>query len=122
MQELAIPSKSTSYGSSVNGGELLLLFLATCFCHDINREAGRTDIKITNISVEVSDEFAHEGEPGFNINYAAHIDGDAPQAELEELIVHTNKVAEIQKYLKSWCIGNSKIESTFSVNHPRHYL
>ena len=38
-QQISIPSKSTGYGSSVNGGELLCVALATCFCNDIYREA-----------------------------------------------------------------------------------
>jgi len=32
---IAIAAKAEGYGSSVNGGELLFLSLATCFCNDI---------------------------------------------------------------------------------------
>ncbi|MBS1502153.1 MAG: OsmC family peroxiredoxin, partial [Bacteroidetes bacterium] len=31
-KEITIAPKSTGYGSSVNGAELLMLSLATCFC------------------------------------------------------------------------------------------
>jgi len=34
---ITIEPKATGYGSSINGGELLLLALATCFCNDIYR-------------------------------------------------------------------------------------
>jgi organic hydroperoxide reductase OsmC/OhrA len=38
-KEMQIPIKPSGFGSSINGGELLLLSLATCFCNDIYREA-----------------------------------------------------------------------------------
>ena len=38
-RELSIAPGPTGYGSSVNGGELLFLALATCYCNDIYREA-----------------------------------------------------------------------------------
>ena len=34
---LAIPAKQSGRGSSVNGGELLMLALATCYCNDLFR-------------------------------------------------------------------------------------
>lgn len=39
VKELQIAPKTTGYGSSINGGELLMLSLATCYCNDIYREA-----------------------------------------------------------------------------------
>ena len=39
---LAIPSKPSGKGSSVNGGELLFTALATCFCNDLYHEAAKT--------------------------------------------------------------------------------
>ena len=38
---LTIPPKPTGFGSSVNGGELLLLALATCYCNDIIARRGK---------------------------------------------------------------------------------
>ncbi|HXD78813.1 MAG TPA: hypothetical protein VN616_13440 [Puia sp.] len=38
-KNLRLPTKSTGFGSGINGGELLLLSLATCRCNDIYREA-----------------------------------------------------------------------------------
>ena len=43
-KSIELPIKSSGFGSSVNGGELLLLSLATCFCNDIYREAGKKNI------------------------------------------------------------------------------
>jgi organic hydroperoxide reductase OsmC/OhrA len=38
-KEVHIPVKENGQGSSINGGELLFLALATCFCNDLHREA-----------------------------------------------------------------------------------
>ena len=39
IQSLSISPKESGFGSSLNGGELLFLALATCYCNDICREA-----------------------------------------------------------------------------------
>lgn len=41
---IVIPPKASGFGSSANGGELLFLALATCYCNDIYREAARRGI------------------------------------------------------------------------------
>ena len=68
-KQLLIPPKSEGHGSSVNGGELLFLALATCFCNDIYREAAKRQMEIKSVEVVVSGEFGSEGQPGFNIQY-----------------------------------------------------
>ena len=100
-QELTIPGKLTGWGSSVNGGELLCLALATCFCNDIYREAAKKNMSVTEVVVEASAEFSAEGESGYNIHYKAKLEGDASDEELAELIRHTDKVAEIQNTLRA---------------------
>jgi uncharacterized OsmC-like protein len=100
VQELSIPGKPTGRGVAVNGGELLFLALATCFCNDIYREAARQQINITRVHVEVSGDFEAEGQPGENIVYRASLEGDASAEELKELIKHTDQVAEIQNTLR----------------------
>ena len=64
VKEVAIPGKATGYGSSINGAELLLLSLATCFCNDIYREAAKRNINVSGVDVEFTGEFGAEGEPG----------------------------------------------------------
>ena len=78
-KQMHIAAKASGYGSSVNGGELLLLSLATCFCNDIYREAAKRNIKVDGVEVEVSGEFGGEGEPGFNFQYKAKVTSDVPQ-------------------------------------------
>src|SRR6476469_8812128 len=58
---IAIPPKPSGYGSSANGGELLLLALATCYCNDIYREAARRAIEVEQVEVEAAANFGREG-------------------------------------------------------------
>lgn len=100
-QKLSIVAKPSGQGSSVNGGELLMAALGTCFCNDLYREAAIRNITLTKVSVEASGEFDRPGEPGFIIFYSAKVEGDASDDEVNDLIAHTDKVAEIQNTLRS---------------------
>jgi organic hydroperoxide reductase OsmC/OhrA len=98
---LAIPAKAEGFGSSVNGGELLFLALATCYCNDIYREGAKRGIEIDRVQVEVTGEFGGMGEGARNIQYRATVDAKAPEAEILELMRYTDSVAEIQNTLRS---------------------
>jgi uncharacterized OsmC-like protein len=97
---LSIPAKLDGKGSSLNGGELLFLALATCACNDIYREAQKRTIAIKQVEVEVSGEFGREGEPGFNLQYKVKIDSDANTEAIQELINYTDKIAEVHNTLR----------------------
>ena len=100
-QSLAIAHKADGFGSSVNGGELLFLALATCYCNDLYREGRKRGIEITRVEVEVSGEFGAEGAPAKNIRYRASVDAKAPREAIVELMRHTDTVAEIQNTLRA---------------------
>ncbi|QIP11832.1 OsmC family protein [Spirosoma aureum] len=97
---IQISTKSSGFGSSINGGELLLLSLATCFCNDIYREAGKRNIAVSGVEVLVTGEFGAEGEPGSNFTYKANVVSEAPPAEIEELILYTDRIAEVHNTLR----------------------
>ena len=99
-KEMTIAVKPSGYGSSINGGELLLLSLATCFCNDIYREAAKRNISVTSVEVEFTGEFGGEGEPGSNFRYTADVIADAPRAAIDDLIKHTDRIAEIHNTLR----------------------
>jgi uncharacterized OsmC-like protein len=99
-KQVNIAAKATGFGSSINGGELLLLSLATCFCNDIYREAAKRNIAVDGVEVEVTGEFGAEGEPGSNFQYKAKITSNARQEEIDALIAHTDQVAEIHNTLR----------------------
>ena len=100
-RSLPLPAKTGAPGSDVNGGELLFLALATCYCNDLYREARKCGIAIRRIEVEVEGEFGREGEGAHNLTYRATAESDAPEEELLALMRHTDTVAEIQNTLRS---------------------
>ncbi|HVV03578.1 MAG TPA: OsmC family protein [Puia sp.] len=99
-KKLQIAPKPTGFGSSINGGELLMLSLATCFCNDIYREAAKRNIAVSAIDVTVTGEFGGEGDPGYNFSYKANVISEAPAPVIEELIRYTDQVAEIHNTLR----------------------
>ena len=97
---IVIPPKPTGYGSSANGGELLFLALASCYCNDIYREAAKRNIKVERVEVEVKGDFGAEGKPATNVVYHAKVFADASEDEIRELMKFTDTVAEIQNTLR----------------------
>ena len=100
VHSIVIPSKPTGYGSSANGGELLFLALASCYCNDIYREAAKRNIKVERVEVEVNGDFGTEGEPAQNVTYRAKVFAQASENEIRELMKVTDTVAEIQNTLR----------------------
>ncbi|PZR29774.1 MAG: osmotically inducible protein OsmC [Citrobacter freundii] len=100
-QSVAIAAKKEGLGSSVNGGELLLLSLATCFCNDVYREAARRKMNVALVEVTVNGEFDKEGEPGYNIVYSTRVEAPgSSDVEIEELIEYVDRIAEIHNTLR----------------------
>ena len=101
VHSISIPPKPTGYGSSANGGELLFLALASCYCNDIYREAAKRNIKVERVEVSVEGDFGAEGEPAKNVTYHAKVFADATEDEIRELMMFTDTVAEIQNTMRT---------------------
>lgn len=97
---LALPIKPSGFGSAVNGGELLLLARATCYCNDIYREAGKRNISLSGVEVKCTGDFGAEGEAGSNFFYQVNVISDATVETVEELIRATDQVAEVHNTLR----------------------
>jgi organic hydroperoxide reductase OsmC/OhrA len=100
-QPLAIAAKTSGRGSAVNGGELLMLALATCYCNDLYREADRLGIAIDGVEVEASAEFAGVGLAASNIRYRATVSSTAPPERIATLLRETDAVAEIHNTVRA---------------------
>jgi uncharacterized OsmC-like protein len=98
---IKIPPKKSGYGSSVNGGELLFLALAACYCNDLYREAGKQGIIVESVEVEVKGDFDSESRPASNIIYSAVVKANAKRDKIIELMNLTDKVTEIQNTLRT---------------------
>jgi organic hydroperoxide reductase OsmC/OhrA len=97
---IPIPSKYGG-GSAVNGGEFLMLALATCYCNDIYREAAKLGVEVDSIEVEASADFEGIGLAATNITYRARVRSSASPREIEALLRHTDAVAEVHNTVRT---------------------
>lgn len=100
VQSLTIAAKAEGFGSDVNGGELLFLALATCYCNDINREAKERGLEIESVEVHVTGQFGGKGEPAEKIVYRTSVKTRSSERDVLELMRHTDTVAEIHNTLR----------------------
>lgn len=100
VHSIVIPPKPTGFGSSANGGELLFLALASCYCNDIYREAAKRNIQVDRVEVEVDGDFNAEGEPAKNVIYRAKVAAQASEQEIQDMMRFVDTVAEIQNTLR----------------------
>jgi uncharacterized OsmC-like protein len=100
MKTIQVAPKPSGYGSAANGAEMLLAALATCYCNDIYREAAHRNIDVTQVEVVFSCEFGGVGDPGAQFEYKANIVSSASENEINELLRHTDEVAEVHNTLR----------------------
>lgn len=98
---LRVPARADGPGSSVNGGEFLMLALATCYCNDLYREAKRLNIRLDAVEVEASAEFEGVGLAATNIRYRARVSADADEGQIARLLHETDAVAEVHNTIRS---------------------
>ena len=100
-QSLAVAAKANGAGSAVNGGEFLMLALATCYCNDIYREAARLGVVVQSVEVEARAEFNGIGLGAEKVSYRARVESPASDAEIEALLEQTDAVAEVHNTLRA---------------------
>ena len=103
VQLLGVPGKPEGRGSAVNGGELLMAALATCYCNDLYREADRLGIGISACEVIATARFDGVGLAATSITYAARIESQALAEEIERLLSETDRLAEVHNTLRAGC-------------------
>ena len=104
VQQIVIPPKDSGQGSAVNGGELLMLALATCYCNDLYREAAQLGIALDHVEVEARADFDGVGTAARNVRYRARLESPAPAAQIETLLDRTDAVAEIHTTLRAGAV------------------
>lgn len=100
-QALTVPAKNSGKGSAVNGGEFLMLALATCYCNDVYREAERLQVPVEAVFVEASADFPGPGLAATNIRYSARITSSASEDVIADLLRQTDAVAEVHNTIRS---------------------
>lgn len=97
---LDIAPKPNGFGSSISGGEVLFLAIATCYCNDIYREARILGIKVDDVEVDVDGDFMAAGEPATNVTCKIKVTAQVSEDEIRKLVEHTDKIAEIPMSLR----------------------
>lgn len=97
---LQIAAKASGRGSSVSGGEFLMLALATCYCNDVYREAAAMGIEVTDVEVECTAEFVAEGAAAGDVRCSAIISAKASEERIRELASRADALAEIQNTVR----------------------
>ena len=100
-QTLAVAPKREGRGSAVNGGEFLMLALATCYCNELFREAARLGIALDRVEVEATADFPGVGLAATNLRYRAKVSSPAPRDAIDRLLRETDAVAEVHNTLRS---------------------
>ena len=100
---LPISAKVSGRGSSINGGELLMAALATCYCNDLYREAARLGIQVDGCEVVASAQFNGVGLAAESVVYSAKVESSAAPEQIELLLAETDRLAEIHNTLRSGC-------------------
>ncbi|MBL8120746.1 MAG: OsmC family protein [Anaerolineae bacterium] len=97
---LNVPAKPGGQGSGVNGGEFLMLAIATCYCNDIYREAARLGILVNAVEVEASADFDGIGLAASNVRYSARVSSPATHDQVATLLRETDAVAEVHNTVR----------------------
>jgi uncharacterized OsmC-like protein len=91
-------------GLGYTGGELLLLAIGACFCNDLFREAAKRTIILTHVQVDICCTWGGEPVVARHPSISVRVAANASEAEIRDLIYHTDQVAEVPNTLR---IGTS---------------
>lgn len=99
------------------GGHLLHLAVAGCVHNDLFREAIVRGITLSH--VEVRAEGGLRGDPcvSTGIHYTVHVQGDASPEELNELLAHVERIAEVPSAIRLG--GDVQLTSAHAVSVPQ---
>lgn len=95
------PAEAGGGGKGFNGGQLLNLAVAGCISNDLFREAAKRGIALRRVAVRVSSDYAGDPAVSSAIEYEVEVDGDASPGELDELVAHVDRIAEIPNSLRN---------------------
>lgn len=93
-------AEPTVLTAALTGGHLLHLAVAACVLNDIYREAQRMGIPIDSVSVSADGGFGGDPVVSTGITYRVEVASPAPRAQVDELIEHVDRIAEIPNTLK----------------------
>ncbi len=87
-------------GLGFNGGELLLPAIGGCYSNDVYREAAKRGMKIHSVQVKATADWGGDPVRAQNVSFSVVVEADAGEQEIQDLIRHTDRVAEIPNSLR----------------------
>ena len=78
----------------------MLLAIGGCYSNDVFREAAKRGIAVKNVQVTVKADWGGEPVRAQNVSFDVVVEADATEAEIADLIRHTDRVAEIPNSLR----------------------
>lgn len=87
-------------GLGYSGGELLFLAIGACYCNDIFRETDKRNIKVKRVAIDVNGDWGGDPVHAQNVTFSAKVEAEASENEIHDLLMHTDRVAEIPNSLR----------------------
>ena len=99
-------------GIGFTGGELLFLAIGACYTNDLYREAGKKNMILKSVRVDVDGDWGGDPVRAQNVTFAVRVEAKASEQDILDLIRHTDKVAEIHNSLRMGTVVSlAKIEA-----------
>lgn len=92
--------ESGGLGLGFNGGELLLLAIGGCYSNDVFREAQKRGVSVKSLQVTVRADWGGDPVRAQNVSFAVAVEADGTEAEILDLMKHTDRVAEVPNSLR----------------------
>ena len=95
------PISGGGRGLGFNGGQLLYAAIAACLSNDLYREASAMGIQLSRVALTIDGDFPARGAPSTPISVDVEIAGDAPEANIAELLALVDRIAEIPNSMRT---------------------
>jgi uncharacterized OsmC-like protein len=82
------------------GGHLLHLAVAGCVYNDLFREALARGIALSHVEVTADGGFSGDPCVSTGIDYAVHVEGHASAEQLNDLLAHVERIAEVPSAIR----------------------
>ena len=82
------------------GGHLLHLAVAGCVYNDLFREALARGITLSHVEVTADGGFSGDPCESTGIDYAVHVEGHASAEQLNDLLAHVERIAEVPSAIR----------------------
>ncbi|AWO00596.1 osmotically inducible protein C [Chitinophaga alhagiae] len=87
-------------GIGFSGEELFMMSIGASICNDLYREAASRGIELHRVEIIINGDWSGEPAQARNIRYDIRVQSNASRQETEDLIRHTDQIAEIPHTLR----------------------